>query len=322
MSGATAAEECEQRAVVSLLDPTATVAERFGGKGSRLAAMRQAGFSVPDAFLVDVEAFAPLFVEPDVRDALSALSAEAAPDFDARSQALIEAISAAEIPISLGAQMASCLAQLEALAVRSSAVREDGPQRAGAGQYESILAVTTAKALDSACKAVTASQFSPHALRYWGPATAPPHNEMALILQRMLAPSASGVIFTVDPVSGRDDVLVLEACFGLGTSVVRGGGASERATIRRNTAEVESRSLRGGRESEHFDSVAATVIKRLQPAGESHPVLSPLEVTALVETACAVEDLFGVPVDVEWSIEDGRLQLLQARPVTAAGGRR
>jgi pyruvate,water dikinase len=229
--------------------------------------MRQAGLAVPDAFLVDVAA--------------SLLFLETAPG----------PLPGGTVPEPLAEDLASCLDLLGPLAVRSSAIREDGIRKAAAGLYESVLDVASLAELGTACRTVVASQFSPAVRSYLGAAGELPRNEMAVVLQKMLRPEVSGVIFTSDPVRGRDDVFVLEACAGLGTAVVR-GEASERATVRRD-GEVEERY-----------------------AGPGGAVLSEAQTVALTETAAAVESLFGMPVDVEWSIEGGRLFLLQARPIT------
>jgi phosphoenolpyruvate synthase/pyruvate phosphate dikinase len=308
MTGAATLSERSSRGVVSLDDPEAVEVERFGGKGANLARLRHAGFSVPDAFLVEAGACAAL---------LSAAAAER----DRDPEELAAAIHSTQLPQSLAAEVESCLDSLGPLAVRSSAVREDGAGRAAAGQYESVLGVADSEGLADACRAVVASQFAAHARSYWGSQEGRLSNEMALILQRMLAPTSSGVIFTADPVRGRKGVFVLEACFGLGTSVVRGDGGSERATIRRG-GEVESRSLHKARCVECFDRASASVVVREQSGEAPDRVLSEAETIALIEVAASVEDLLGMPVDIEWSIEAGRLFLLQARPITTGGGGR
>jgi pyruvate,water dikinase len=245
---------------------------------------------VPDAFLVDAAACAPL-LEP------------------------ARAATAELLPRPLADDLASCLDLLGPVAVRSSAVREDGAHRAAAGHYESVLAVADMDGLAAACRTVVLSQLSAHVRSYWGTEDEPPRNEMSLILQRMLAASSSGVIFTADPVRGREDVFVLEACFGLATSVVQGGDISERATIGRS-GEVESRTFHQAASAEYFDAESASVVARRPAEDGVGPVLSEAATIALIELAAAVEDLFGIPVDIEWSMEAGQFFLLQARAIT------
>jgi len=278
------------RAALSLDDRQAAWPERFGAKGARLAVMRQAGFPVPDAWLFGIDAFDDVFADAHVRAGIAGLRDAAEPG--AAHRALTDAVAGVPLRAAVREQMAAALAAWGSLAVRSSSTREDGMRMSGAGQHATVLGVSTSESLRVACGEVLASQLSPHALRYWGEAPAD-GNTMAIVVQRMLAPDVSGVIFSRDPVLGREDVLVVEACRGLGAAVVSGEGVEERTVLRRRSYEPLSREVAGG-----------------------EPVLSDGDLVALVETTCAIEDLLGFPVDVEWSLEGGHLHVLQARPIT------
>lgn len=302
----------------SLDDHHARDIREFGGKASRLAMMRQAGFSVPDGFVIGISAFDELFGNINVKNALKALTESS--DCSVESNQLLSAIDASQLPASIVVCLDMMLDKLGPLAVRSSAVREDGIQRAGAGQYLSILGVNTHDDVLAACKGVIASQYSTHALKYWGDNSAGIGNGMAVLLQRMLSPSASGVIFTRDPRGGREDTLVLEASPGLATSVVDGTGVSERTVVERTTYGIVERDLCANRNVEFFDPVVGGLVRSVSPDGDPRPVLSTGQLVVLVETACAVEDFFSAPVDIEWSFEDEKLVLLQARPITTLLG--
>jgi pyruvate,water dikinase len=114
---------------------------------------------------------------------------------------------------------------------------------------------------------------------------------MAVVVQKMLAPLKSGVLFTTDPVSRRRDRMIVEAVFGLGEPVVSG--------------EVTP---------DHYVIDQAGNMKREQIIDER--VLEPEEIRQLAELGSELARRFGSPQDIEWAIEDGKLYLLQARPIT------
>ena len=174
-------------------------------------------------------------------------------------------------------------------AVRSSGVEEDGAGAAHAGQFETRLDVA---ALDvaGAALAVWRSGFSESLAAYrqargLSGAPQPP----AVVIQRMVAAQAAGVAFSADPVSG-EPVTVIGAVRGLGDKLVAG--------------EVDGDTYRVSGDGQRLD-------------GPQHGALSEDEVSAVAQLARRAERWFGAPQDIEWAIEDGRLYLLQSRPITA-----
>jgi phosphohistidine swiveling domain-containing protein len=176
-------------------------------------------------------------------------------------------------------------------AVRSSAVAEDRADASFAGQYETVLNVQGPDALREAIRAVRASAASGRAQYYAAVHGLGDSGGVAVLVQRMLAPEAAGVVFTADPVAGRRDEVIITAARGLGERVVSGEAIGDEWVVRDGAAECR-RSIE-------------SAIPREQA----------VEIAAL---ARRVEAHFGgVPQDVEWAIERGRLYLLQARPMTA-----
>ncbi len=182
------------------------------------------------------------------------------------------------------------------LAVRSSANDEDGAQHSFAGQFATFLNVAPEDVPDRVFD-VWRSAFSDHVAAYrrqhaLGSARLP-----AVILQRMLAPSVSGVAFSADPVSGRRGIAVVAAVRGLGQALVAG--------------DTDADTWRVDREGE----IVERQVMASQPAGEP-PVLSDTQVREIAALARRASRLFGAPQDIEWAI-DGGLYLLQSRPVTS-----
>lgn len=179
------------------------------------------------------------------------------------------------------------------LAVRSSAMGEDGEDASFAGQYETILDVAPPDVPD-AVRACLASASSVRAQAYRdrvGQGGTPP---MTVVVQRMVNASAAGVVFTVDPVSGRRDRVIVDAVAGLGEALVSGHATPD-----------------------HSACAPDGTIWHQELSGAS-PVLSAEQVRALVRGACRLSADVGQPLDLEWAIDGaGQLWWLQARPVTA-----
>ncbi|HVP42488.1 MAG TPA: PEP/pyruvate-binding domain-containing protein [Terriglobales bacterium] len=236
-----------------------------GGKGAQLGAMLRASLSVPDGFCVTTEAF-----RAGMSDELRA--------------AIVRAYRALGSP---------------AVAVRSSATAEDLPDASFAGQQDTYLNVRGDDAVVVAVQDCWKSMFTERAVAYRRDRNIPDASvAMAVVVQRMVAAEAAGVLFTVHPVSGAIDELVIEAALGLGDKVV--------------SAQVTPDRYRLKRRSPH------EVIER--EGEETAALLTPL-LGQIAELGLACERLLGRAADVEWAVAGGNIFLLQARTVTAAGTR-
>jgi pyruvate,water dikinase len=173
------------------------------------------------------------------------------------------------------------------LAVRSSAVDEDGTLASYAGQFETVLNVRGADALRDAVHRVWASAGSERVAAYRRP-----HGRvaMAVLVQRQVEADVAGVAFTADPVTGARDSVHVAAVPGLGHALVSGASDADEWLVR--------------------DGIAT-------PLRVRHQALTEAQARAVAELARRLESVRGVPLDVEWAMADGRLVVLQARPITA-----
>ena len=170
-------------------------------------------------------------------------------------------------------------------AVRSSGIAEDGAERSFAGMYETVLDVS-ADGLPAAADRVLASAQAARAKAYGLPAD----GEMAVIVQRMVAPAAAGVVFTADPISGDRHSCVVTAVRGVGERLVSGASVGDEWVV----SDVAT----ARRQPEH----AIDRDQALRVASEARRIAA----------------VMGVPQDIEWAIDaDGELWILQARPMTA-----
>jgi pyruvate,water dikinase len=186
------------------------------------------------------------------------------------------------------------------LAVRSSAVGEDGGQSSFAGQFDSVLGVTSLAGLRGAVRACYASYWSARAMFYRRTRQARAAG-MALVIQRQIVPAAAGVLFTrnPDPRASAQDTLVVEYCAGLADRLVAGGINPGRVVLSRATGAVVEDSAPEGAD----DLSAQTLVAR--HLGE------------IARLALLVEQRFGAAQDIEWAIDGGgRVWLVQSRPIT------
>ena len=263
-----------------------------GGKGYALARLRQAGFPVPAGFVVTSDAYRAFVAFNDLRALTATLSTDG--DLAAGSARVKAAFEDAEMPSAIAAAICGAYRGLGEgkVAVRSSALAEDSEAASFAGQYETVLEVVGCDALLAALRRCWASLWSERALIYRHHLGVSDDVAMAVSVQRMVPAAQAGVAFTLDPVSGCRDVLVVEAVAGLGESLVGGRVTSCRYIVQRE--DDSPRTERG--------------------------VLGNDQLAAVVHLAQKVESWAGRPQDVEWALDEtGDVHLLQARPITAMG---
>ena len=176
----------------------------------------------------------------------------------------------------------------EVFAVRSSAEVEDSARASFAGQFQSLLNVSRDD-VPGSVRAVQDSAANPSARRYAARLGVPAPDALAVIVQLQVLARVAGVCFTVDPVTGRDDVLV-EYALGIGDAVV--GGQAIPAGSHRFRRSADG-TLVPGADGEYL-----------------------AEAQRVAEIAIALESRFGSPQDVEWAYDTEQLWLLQARPIT------
>lgn len=179
------------------------------------------------------------------------------------------------------------------VAVRSSGVAEDGAHASFAGQYLSLLGLETPESVLEAIRKCVAAAHS-QALDAYEQAMGGQGGSLSLVIQRQVEAQKAGALFTVDPVSGRHEVVVIDAVRGLGDQLMAGHITPEHRELTRE-----------GKLQAHI----------LPPDGA---VLADDDVTTLLSEALAAEGKAGHPLDMEWAIDgQGQLYWLQARPITA-----
>ncbi|MDZ7782156.1 MAG: PEP/pyruvate-binding domain-containing protein [Halioglobus sp.] len=237
-----------------IIDLDSIVDNSAGGKAYGLARLQRMGLAVPPAFVI-----------------CNAAQGEFPADLDRYCASL----------------------DSDRVAVRSSAVGEDGGEASFAGQYDTVLNVKGSAALRAAIDRCVSSAAHDRAASYRRDRDSRDAPSMNVVVQAMVDAHRAGVVFTADPVSGRRDVAVIDAVAGLGEALVSG--------------EVTP---------DHYLVDSAGSVLRNEPAG-SEALLDAQQLRDIVDEARAAEAVEGRPLDLEWAMDaDGGLFWLQARPVT------
>ncbi len=283
--------------------------EQLGGKAHALSRLELAGLAIPAWFAVVPDAFVRS-LSPDQRTALSS---------SCREQ-LHKTLSDLQPCADAGAEIREAVAALGGarFAVRSSAVDEDGMQDSFAGQLSSYLFVEPEMIVQRVAD-VWRSGFTPTIMEYRRQRglAACPCSAPAVLVQRMIDPVSAGVAFSADPVSGRNSVAIVSAVFGLGSALVGGDADADVYAVHRSGA-IEKRTIANKEMMHAFcaqnDEGAAAV--PVPPGLRDQPVLTDDQAIAVAGLARRAAAVFGRPQDIEWAIAEGRIYLLQSRPIT------
>jgi pyruvate,water dikinase len=145
--------------------------------------------------------------------------------------------------------------------------------------------------------------------------------DIAVIVQRQIQSTRAGVMFTIDPASGKTDRIIIEGAFGLGESVVSGSVSPDRYVVRKDGPTILAREIKTKELAIEGTETGGTVTRELGPEESQRPVLADSEVLALADLALRIEAHYGSAQDTEWAFDSaGTAWMLQSRPITASGG--
>jgi pyruvate,water dikinase len=311
----------------------------FGGKSSTLGELIAAEIPVAPGFALSTDAYRAFVEETGLGGKidmeLSRVSPENVDSVVAASHAISEAMRFAPVPDSVREGIARSYEELAGeagmseppVAVRSSALGEDGEDATFAGQLESYLWV---RGVDHVCDAVRdcwVSLFGPPAVAYRAH-VGQEEPAMGVAVQQMVDAEVSGVLFTCNPVSGDPSMVAVNASWGLGLAVVGGEVTPDDFLVSKVTGEVVREHVHA-KDVEYVPDAGGRGAVRVDVPEERRAVacLDRPALEALVEVGRRVERHFGSHQDVEWAIARGRglpagLVVLQSRPVTALPERR
>ena len=318
--------ETAQRWVHSMIDGSAALpASQVGGKAWNLAGLADAGALVPPWVVIPAWVF-------DRFAAAAVSSRGGAADCASALQILQETSLPARLTTAVLAALDTAGVHGE-VAVRSSAVEEDGARASFAGQFDSMLGVQLideAEALWTAVRQVWASAYGHRAaayrLHHGAPLQGP--SGMGVVVQQLVSPSVSGVAFTADPVTGDPDVVVVSSVFGLGDGLVSGELDADtfRVRFRGDRPVLVERTIATKERAVRSVSGGGTALLPVAIELRNLPSLRDEQALAVAREARRLADALGSPQDVEWALlppigggrTGGAFVALQARPITTS----
>jgi pyruvate,water dikinase len=308
--------------VVGFDRPEFGLVSLVGGKGGNLIALTAAGFPVPPGFVVTAEAYEQfLAAVPDLDEALASFDYQHPEVLRGQCDRLRERLSRIALPdvvcqaVRAGLDRLGAMAE-DAFAVRSSSTFEDLAQAAFAGQHDTYLNVRGWETICDRVRDCFVSLWGDRAVLYR-------HHQgfrqrearMAVVVQRQIACEVAGVGFSINPVSGRLDRMVLEANYGLGESVVAGECEVDHFELDKRTLEIVERSI-GNKQSMLMPTPDGVAERHVEPGRAGRPCLGDERIQQVARLLQRVEAHYGWPQDIEWGWQDGRLYQFQSRPVT------
>jgi pyruvate, water dikinase len=300
-----------------------------GGKGANLGELTAAGMPVPDGFVVGAPTYAQFVDETGLRERIATRLADLDVDDTAALEAAAREIRAMVETEAVPDQIRSAIADSYAalgggegrppVAVRSSATAEDTASASFAGMNETFLNERSESAVVDAVRRCWASLFGARTIFYRAKRGLDQAGmDIAVVVQRQVASTRAGVMFTVDPAAGREDRLVIEGSFGLGESVVSGSVSPDRYVVDKESLRILAREVRRKElVVEGVPEAGGTVVRAARADEAEAPTLDDREVHELAELGRRIESHYGAPQDTEWAYDpEGRVWMLQSRPVT------
>ena len=287
-----------------------------GGKAHNLHILTAAGFPVPRWAVLGTDAFhaavaaaglqlsdAPLSLPERLREAAYAESVVR--DF-AIPTAILDAIGAALDYVGN-----------TSVAVRSSGRQEDGASHSFAGLFDTILNVTGPAAVEDAVRRCWTSAFSERAVRYRHMRGLDFHDvALAVIVQRLVQPRSSGVMFTADPVTGSPDRIVINGVLGLGEGLVSGAVDSDSVVVDKRTGETVDENVCAKQEMIVTGRGGGVRTVAVPAERQQHCSIDPDLRASLIDLGSRLEHHFGAPQDIEWAADESTTWILQSRPIT------
>jgi phosphohistidine swiveling domain-containing protein len=297
--------------------------ESVGGKGLSLARMFQAGLPVPGGFLITTSAYRA-FVDANhlqelILQAVTAVDPTDTAALEAAAEKIAALFAEGRLPVEIVKEIEKSYHPFQAkpVAVRSSATAEDLPGASFAGQQETYLNISGLEALLEAVRRCWASLWTARAISYrMKNAIDPETVALAVVVQELVFADAAGVLFTANPVNGQRAQMLINAAWGLGEAIVSGAVTPDTLTIEKATGRVVDRQT-AEKTIMTVRTESGTAEVPVPAAKRKQPVLNASQAAELSALGARIETFYGSPMDIEWTLAEGKFAIVQARPITA-----
>ena len=292
-----------------------------GGKGANLGEMTSAKINVPRGFVITADDYRDflkensidIFIENEIKKSGNdeKVLLNVADDFRTK-------IKSGKFPTLLENAIREKYFNLGdnvRVAVRSSATAEDLPDASFAGQQETYLNVRGLDDVLEQVRSCYASLWGNRAVSYrlhqgYGQSSV----SIAVIIQEMVESEKAGVLFTVNPVSKKENEMQINASYGLGESVVSGRVTADSYIVDKNGEIIEV--AIGSKETQIIYGEKNTVEVKVDDNDRKKRALNDTEISELIKSGLKIEKHYKMPMDIEWAIKDDEVYILQARAIT------
>ncbi len=311
-----------------------------GGKNASLGEMINSGLPVPPGFAVTAFSYERYIQEKKIAEQIYKIIKETVTNpndpkqYDTASKKIRELIEKTDMPKDMEIAIRTAYKELNKrlglkdtfVAVRSSATAEDLPDASFAGQQETYLNVKGADDLIDKVRKCWSSLFTPRAIFYRNEKGFP-HEKVFISVgvQKMVNSGCAGVMFTINPVTGNRDEIVIEGNYGLGETVVSGAVNPDDFVVDKATNTIKERRIsRKTVEYIRDPKTGKTVHLEIPAEKQKITCIDDREILALAELAKRIEKHYGKPMDIEWAIDQDlsypqNMFIVQARPETVFG---
>ncbi|MBI4284374.1 MAG: phosphoenolpyruvate synthase [Chloroflexi bacterium] len=316
-----------QKTIVWFNEVTKEDIKLVGGKGANLGEMTHAGIPVPPGFIVTADAYFDFLQSSGITEKVRTLLEPLDPNDSRQLQDIAErvkqVISGARMPPDLAEEIKQSYRQMNngLVAVRSSATAEDLPEASFAGQQRTFLNIQGEDAVVRAVQECWASLFEARAI-FYRVQQGFEHFKVgiAVPVQKMVQSEASGVMFTLEPVTSDQSKIAIEAVLGLGEMIVSGDVTPDTYIVNKGDLKIISKEIaRQEWKLIHNGKLGAgdTNVKvSLTPEEQASQKISDDDILCLAQLGQRLEEHYRFPQDIEWAKEDNKLYIVQTRPVT------
>nr|WP_223156821.1 PEP/pyruvate-binding domain-containing protein [Thermosediminibacter oceani] len=294
-----------------------------GGKGANLGELSKAGFPIPGGFCVTTDAYKDFIATSPEMDSLLDELNQMDPNNLNQLRKLGEQIRTHLLQLEIPAQIKREIVQAwesvgkeHAFAVRSSATAEDLSTASFAGQQDTYLNIKGQDELLHRIRKCWASLFTDRAISYRAK-NGFDHRQvyLSVVVQRMVNPQVSGILFTADPVNGNRKVVSIDASFGLGEAIVSGMVSPDLYKVK--DGKIIQKNISEKKIAIYPLPEGGTVKKDLPLVEQTKQALTDDQILRLAELGKRIEKHFGFPQDIEFCIENGKIFVVQSRPITS-----
>lgn len=294
-----------------------------GGKGLNLGELSKIeGIQVPEGFCVTTVGYQKAIEQNEtyhvLLDRLTMLKVKDRDQIGEISRKIRQIIMEVEIPSDVVKAVTHYLSQFgeeHAYAVRSSATAEDLPHASFAGQQDTYLNIIGKEAILQHISKCWASLFTDRAVIY-RMQNGFDHSQvyLSVIVQRMVFPQASGILFTADPLTSNRKLLSIDASFGLGEALVSGLVSADCYKVQEE--EIVDKMIATKKLAIYGLKEGGTETKQIDPDQQNTQTLTEQQILQLARIGRQIEAYFGYPQDIEWCLVDDTFYIVQSRPIT------